>query len=164
MRVKSFPFFPKARESCIMYRVTRVSTLVFLINVLHVYLFLREFSIQHALIRNNTFINFQEIILLTRSFKLINIYKGQKKGLGTLFYGLFLLENMIITKKFWIVLLNQKFATNFLLKDIPKFPTNMIIRNNTFINFLENFHPTCLFHPTLWLGTPEYIPYKKSSN
>ena len=37
MRVKSFPFFPKARESCIMYRVTRVSTLVFRINVLHAY-------------------------------------------------------------------------------------------------------------------------------
>ena len=49
------------------------STLVFLINVLHVYLFLRGFSFQHALIRNNTFINFQEIFLPTRLFGPINL-------------------------------------------------------------------------------------------
>ena len=70
-------------------RETKIDKLVFLINVLHVYLFLREFSIQHALIRNNTFINFQEIFLPTRFFKPINKNKGQKIGLRTLFIGFF---------------------------------------------------------------------------
>ena len=43
-----------------------------------------------------------------------------------------------------------------MLIDISKFPTDMFIRNNMFINFREIFHPTCLFHPTHLLGTPEY--------
>ena len=55
-------------------------TLVFLINVLHVYLFLREFSIQHALIRNNTFISFQEIFPQTCWFSLISLKEVGKLG------------------------------------------------------------------------------------
>ena len=45
--------------------LNRVSILVFLINVLLVYLLLEVFSIQQALIRNNTFINFLGISLPT---------------------------------------------------------------------------------------------------
>ena len=37
----------------------KVCTLDFLINVLQAYSFLRTFSFQHALIQNNTFINFE---------------------------------------------------------------------------------------------------------
>ena len=40
-------------------------TLVFLINVLHVYLIMGSFSIHHALIRNITFIDFQYFFFLT---------------------------------------------------------------------------------------------------
>ena len=41
-----------------------IHTLLFLINVLHVYLILRSFSIHHTLIRNITFINFQYVSYL----------------------------------------------------------------------------------------------------
>ena len=46
-----------------------VLTLVFLINVLHVYQFLATFSIQHALIRNNMFIKYWTFFLLARLFR-----------------------------------------------------------------------------------------------
>ena len=44
-------------------------TLQFLINMLHVYLFSISLPLQHALIRNNTFINFQEFLLPTYLFR-----------------------------------------------------------------------------------------------
>ena len=71
---------------------------MFLINVLHVYLFFRGFSFQHALIRNNTFINFQEIFLQTHLFGPINLNifeKSENIGLKTVFKGLFLTDTMI---------------------------------------------------------------------
>ena len=45
--------------------VVRVPTLEFLINVQHVYLIFIDFSFLHALIRNYTFINFDDLFLPT---------------------------------------------------------------------------------------------------
>ena len=88
---------------------------MFLINVLHVYLFLRGFSFQHALIRNNTFINFQEIDLPTCLFGPINLNilkKSENIGLKTVFKGLFLTDTMIFRGIFPQHTISSNFSSN----------------------------------------------------
>ena len=120
----------------------KICTLVFLINVLHVYLFLRGFSFQHALIRNNTFINFQEIFLPTRLFGPINLNifeKEWKYCLKTVFKGLFLIDTMIFR---------------------GVFPQHTILSN-----FSSNLYPLIFqsFLPTRLLGPTRLLNFRKIS-
>ena len=132
-----------------------VCTLEFLINVLHVYLYLRGFSFQHDLIRNNTFINLhiyfnQKAPIFNKRMKIL-VWKQ-------LFVGLFHAStnnSIIFTELFPQAIQFYKFSFKSELISFPKFPTNTIIRTNTFINFQGKLLPTRLFHPTRLLGTLE---------
>ena len=63
-------------------------TLESLINVLHAYLFLRDFSFQHALIQTNTFTNFWKNFLQTHYCERLKLQKYVIKALSLTFFTL----------------------------------------------------------------------------
>ena len=102
-------------------------TLVFLINVLHVYLFLRYFSIQHALIRNNTFIYFQEIFLPTCLFSLFKMKKRQRIVFLPVLWVYFLLKLGWLPNKMFKFTLKKEICFKFALISFHYFPPTCLL-------------------------------------